>query len=131
MIFDHLNHLVLERIAKRNQSTHLGAALGTVSVTDQGLKVTSEGSAAYTLVWTDVTQVAALKVPQYVGNTLMLVFEFQGGHSLTLTEDMAGWTEVSRDLPVYLPGALPYEDWALGAAFDNDRNEPVWIYRLS
>jgi hypothetical protein len=59
----------------------------------------------------------------------MLAVEIQGGSSFALTGDMPGWSEVSRNLPAHLTGALPYEAWVINAAFDNERNEPVWVYQ--
>jgi hypothetical protein len=70
MIFDHLNCFVLKHIEERRRNASPDRALRAVKVTDQGMEIMPAGSAAYPLAWADITRVAALNVPRYVGNTL-------------------------------------------------------------
>jgi hypothetical protein len=61
--------------------------------------------------WAEVTRACVFKRDCFSVDLICLAFELNGAQATEVNEDMAGWPALIEALPVYLPGALPQQEW--------------------
>ena len=115
-LINRINNWVLKRLNSRRFA-------GEVTLTSAGLQHGAE-----LIPWESIAEVRAARAEQFVGNTLILVFGLDDGRALTLVEGSPPWSAITSDLPRYLPGARPYEQWVLPVAF-GDPPDHLLIFR--
>jgi hypothetical protein len=109
MIFSRINAWLIGRLPSRRFSMDL-------SLSDKGL-IVKNLQGEQVVAWEDIREIVATRSDQLVGNTILLLVALNDGRILTVPEDDSVWQDLTRELPEYLAGAKPYEEWALESAF--------------
>lgn len=105
-----INEWALSRLPSR-RSHH------AVTVSTDGLTI--EGGQPQCLPWSAITSIVATRADNLVGASMLLVLTSHDGIAVTITEDDPAWNDLITTLPHVLPRSLPYEQWALDAAFSD------------
>jgi hypothetical protein len=108
MLIDRINAWLISRLPSRR-------ARPEVVVSDAGLQITAAGREEL-VTWSRIQRVVATRAPQMVGDTLMLVLGLDDGRALTVPADSPAWSPLTAALHARLPGARPYENWAVELA---------------
>jgi hypothetical protein len=64
-----------------------------------------------TFAWHGITEVCVFKRDCYTVDQICMIFELNRTETVTVSEDMDGWSELVTAIPVYLPGALTQDGW--------------------
>ncbi|RPD41779.1 hypothetical protein [Chitinophaga barathri] len=73
-----------------------------------------------TLLWDDVTRIAAYKVYAYPGEVTFLVFDTIGGETIEASDEMSGWLELLGGLPNIFGLAQDWLDQVIDAEAGGD-----------
>jgi|WetSurMetagenome_2_1015567.scaffolds.fasta_scaffold213229_2 hypothetical protein len=65
----------------------------------------------YFFSWADVKKVTVFKRDLLTVDLICLTFELSTNTSVELNEEMAGWDDLTKRLPDYLPGCTKWEEW--------------------
>ena len=79
--------------------------------------------------WGEVSRVVAYKRDAFIYDVLSLAIILSGRPGLDVNEDMDGWEELLKQLPEYLPGCRPFEEWFQAVAFPAFAMNPTEIFR--
>lgn len=109
MVVDRINRALMKLIARRS-----GARPSQIVVDANGIGALAGSEMLWRLAWSEVQRVTAFRSAGFVGDALVLAFQGMGETRL-VTEDQAGWQELTAALPQHLHGAESYETWALQA----------------
>ncbi len=80
--------------------------------------------------WRDVCRLDACKHDIYVGDFFCLTILAAGGRVFEVSEESPGWKEVGDVIEQFLPGSLPYTEWAL-RLFAAKPGQSVLIYDVT
>ena|SRR5258707_8261052 len=64
-----------------------------------------------TFSWQEVTQVMVFKRDQFIVDLICMLFELNGKETSEMNENMQGWQDLVKAVPIHLPGALTQEEW--------------------
>ncbi len=82
------------------------------------------------LKWSDVGRVDVYKRDVYVGDLSCLLISVVEDRVYEITDESPGWDEVADAIERFLPGALPYKEWAV-RLMATDAREALTIFRGS
>ena len=116
-----LNRWIVKRLTKsEGTDTHY------IAVEPSGLRVRA-GEKEYVVPWGTVVGVAAYTRAQYIGDTMCLALEIEGGGMLELNERTGGWQQVLADLGTHIPLAMDANEWQTRLVADP--SQPIILYR--
>jgi hypothetical protein len=75
--------------------------------------------------WSDILQIAIYKRDCFTMDLICAALMFSSGE-LEINEDMAGWRELMRELPIYLPNCQSFDQW-----FRSVMNPPFALNRTT
>lgn len=105
-MIDRINQALLRWIRRRG-----GVRIDSVLVSRDSLKGCAGSGTVWEMTWKQMLRVTAYMNEEFVGDTMVLVFE-SAADQRVVTEDLAGWSELTRVLPEHLPGAAAFASWA-------------------
>lgn len=120
MLIERLQAWLINRLPSRRLAPRL-------SLTEQGL-LAETADTRQEVQWTQIDEIVVARADQFVGDTLLLVIRFDGGQTLTVTEQSEIWPQLTEQISVHLESAVPYQAWTLRLIGDAQA-APVTVYR--
>ena len=97
-----------------------------ISFDDRGLAVLDSAHHSRKLHearWADVAKITAGSLSVMYGDIVHVEVQLRDGKSFRVDQEMEGWSEFAKALPVHLSGCQPYPAWEMRLAIWPGRQE--------
>ena len=119
------------RSARRGKTRTLGSIMKPtpkqrISFDDGGLtilEVAHRPNKLHEARWVDVSKVTAGFLSVMYGDIVHVELQLRDGRRFRVDQEMEGWSEFAKALPLHLSGCQPYPGWEMRLAFWPGRQE--------
>ena len=123
---------LIRTILDRFQPRRRAFAQIRIGVTPSGIilkaAIGSERRPDREVSWHKISCITVFKRDVYIHDMICVLIEVGGEDVIELNEEMEGWEDFVRELPLFLPSAMRYAEWFLKVAFPAFEPAPVRIY---
>jgi hypothetical protein len=113
----------LAYLNRRNTRDQICISTGGTSIS-----VGTPGGESHSVPWDGIARIVAFKRDVYGSDLICLLIEPVNGSVLEANEEMPGWADLVREVPIRLPSAKPYPTWFAEVAFPAFSVSPTSIF---